>query len=133
MARPKSVEGVRDAIKRTFSEHHDREPTNEEIIAAAGVSSATYYRVLDQHEDVKALLESARTGYRLVTRGDDPIAQRPHAAVSELREVVAALVHTNEELRREIERKDRELRRLNRQLEDGTVTPLRTHRRTGGD
>lgn len=99
MPREETVARVREAIHRGFECADDGPPTNQQLIAEAGVAPATFYRVLSQHHDVALLLEGARRGHQLGTSSD---GQELSQVVAELREVIAALVHDNRALRRQL-------------------------------
>jgi hypothetical protein len=103
VAREATVRQVREAIRRGFADATGDPPTNQELIESAGVAPATFYRVLQQHEDVALLLDGARTGHELGRRSgaaapDGELDQ----VVAELREVIAVLVHDNRQLRRRL-------------------------------
>lgn len=123
MAREKTVAAVRDAIVAAFAEADDEPPTNETIIARSGVSSASYYRVLTQHPEVKELLDVGLHAYDL-GRATDAVAENPHRAVRQLRDVVAALVQMNEQLREQLDKQQRELERLRESAPASNVRPL---------
>ena len=130
MAEAATIEKVRAGIIQAFETATERCPTNEDIIARSEVSSASFYRVLEQHEEVKLLLDTARLGYGIGAGADDPIASKPHKAVQELRSVIAALVEANHQLEEQLDRKDKELERLAAQVPDGRVTSIRQSRAT---
>lgn len=128
MASPKSVQKVRDAIETAFERATDEAPTNQEIFALAGCSSATFYRVLEQHDDVQAMLDAKRYRFGIEKQPEDPISKNPHGAIKELRQVIAALVQVNAQLRERIDKQDREIERLLEQIPGDEVTHLSTKR-----
>ena len=124
MARETTVMAVRDAIVGAFADADEQPPTNEEIIARSGVSSASYYRVLTQHPDVKEVLDLGMRAYDM-GKAADSVADNPHGAVRQLRDVIAALVQSNEQLREQLDRQQRELEVLREAAPASNVRTLR--------
>lgn len=124
MASPKTVQKVRDAIEAAFQRATDELPTNQEIFALAGCSSATFYRVLEQHDDVAAMLDAKRYRFGIEHQDEDPISKNPHNAIKELRQVIAALVQVNAQLRERIAKQERDIERLLEQIPGDEVTHI---------
>lgn len=119
---------MREAIETAFDRATDEVPTNKEIFAIAGCSSATFYRVLEQHEDVAALLDAKRYRFGIEKQPEDPISKNPHGAIKELRQVIAALVQVNAQLREHIDKQERDIERLLEQIPGDEVTHLSAKR-----
>ena len=128
MASPKSVQKVREAIEVAFESATDDPPTNQDIFAIAGCSSATFYRVLEQHEDVAAMLDAKRYRFGIEKQPEDPISKNPHGAIKELRQVIAALVQVNAQLRERIAKQERNIERLLEQIPGDEVTHISAKR-----
>ncbi|TCJ21645.1 hypothetical protein [Nocardioides jejuensis] len=104
MASPETVEKVRAAILATY---RDRDvatrATNAELIAAAGVSHKSFYRVKQDHPEIVTLLadvEAVFLGRPVSPEEDesaDPLKRNPRAAAEELLSVVAALTDVVEQ------------------------------------
>jgi hypothetical protein len=127
MARAANVEGVIAGIVDAYRRAKDTEPAAQDLIAASGVSSATYYRVLEQHPEAQAALAAGRAGFAAASGSadepepEDPIKKDPHGAVRELRKVIANLALA-------VEERDQRIRRLEGQLraahEHTSVPPI---------
>jgi len=122
MPRQHNVQKVMDGILAAYRDAGTREPTSTEIIAASGVSSATYYRVVESSTEANATLTAAKSAWTAnvdTPEPSDPIAAHPHAVVKELKGVIAYLLSV-------IEDKDAQIERLTlHQKQSGNVVPMR--------
>lgn len=125
MARSANVDKVIAGIVAAYQDAESSEPTGQELIAASGVSSATFYRVIEKHADAKATLSAARAGYA-ANKGavdseeiTDPVVLDPHGIVRELKAVIANLIIA-------IEKRDNTIRQLQRELADDDPDAPRT-------
>jgi hypothetical protein len=117
VALEQNVEHVLDAIEATYRQCEGREPRKSEIIAAAGVSAKTYYRIMNDFPEAQRALRIAQGTIRHNDSGpgdadvvDDPIAANPMAAVEELLDTIAELAVIIESQRSQIDQLQERLR-----------------------
>ena len=108
MARTTNVDAVITAIIDAYQKAGDHEPSALDIIATSGVSSATYYRIVQKDPQAQATLAAARAAFAAATNApdpdEDPIGANPHKVVRELKAVIATLLAVVEEQQRRITR-----------------------------
>lgn len=103
MASRDSVEAVKAGIGAVYANRSEpKRATRGEIIAAAQVSQKTFYRVLENHPEVRELLDYVESAFlsrptQIELAESDPVKRNPHGAVDELLAVVASLVSIIEE------------------------------------
>ena len=97
MARQENVDAVIAAIDTVYRSCGETKPQKSDIIAAAGVSQKTFYRVLNDHPEAKRQLDLAeavfdrRPGTPDEPEEIDPIKKNPLAAVDELLTTITQL------------------------------------------
>lgn len=119
MARPENVEAALAGIARAYGESVDRSPSKGAMLAAAGLTHRTFYRVLNEHPEVRAAIDIAETarGNRPVPTGAemDPVDANPRAAVTELLHTITSLtvvIETQRERIQDLEDQLQDFRRV---------------------
>lgn len=107
MARQENVESALKGIATAYSEAGVRSPSKGVMIAAAGLTHRTFYRVLGEHPEVRAAIDIAEVarGNRPVDAAADldPVDVNPRAAVAELLDTITALTVVIEAQKERIE------------------------------
>jgi hypothetical protein len=129
MARPENVAAVISAISTVYRSTGTTRPSKSEIIAISGVAHKTFYRVLQDHPEVKHQLELAeaifdrRPQQSNAEVSHDPLKAKPQAAISELLDTIAKLTEVIESQRKRI-------RALEKQIgtAPSSISETETHR-----
>lgn len=118
MARQENVEAALAGIAKAYRDAGERSPTKGAIIAAGGLTHRTFYRILDEHPEVRKAIEIAETarGNRPAeTSADtDPIDANPRAAVIELLDTITSLTVVIEAQKQRLEELEDQLADLRR-------------------
>ncbi|QSE86133.1 hypothetical protein JWS13_02650 (plasmid) [Rhodococcus pseudokoreensis] len=98
MALEENVERVLNAIELVYRECEGTKPRKARIIAAAGVSAKTFYRIVNDYPEVTRALRIAEAAAKPSNpepntddTPDDPIKIDPLGAVEELLDTIAEL------------------------------------------
>lgn len=107
MARQENVAAVAAAIDTVYRACGNTRPKKSDIIASAGVSHKTFYRVLAEYPDLKRQLDLAEAVFDRRPDADDapspdPMKANPAAAISELLDTIAKLTQVIESQRSHI-------------------------------
>lgn len=108
MARQDNVDAVTAAIDMVYRNCGSTRPAKAEIIAEAGVSHKTFYRVLANYPEVKRQLDLAeiifdrRPDLNINAVSPDPLKANPFVAISELLDTIAKLTEVIESQRKRI-------------------------------
>lgn len=115
MVRQVNLDAVIAAIGTVYRNCGTTRPSKAELIAEAGVSHKTFYRVLTDHPEAKRQLELAEAVFdRRPPRptsevSSDPLKANPHAAISELLDTIAKLTEVIESQRKRIRRLEKQI------------------------
>lgn len=115
LARQENIDAIVSAIGTLYSDCRVTRPSKAEIVAEAGVSHKTFYRVLTDHPEVKCHLELAeavfdrRPAHETSISNPDPLKANPQAAISELLDTLAKLTLVIESQRKWISTLERQI------------------------
>lgn len=145
MARQENVDAVVAAIVTVYRNAGSKRPAKAEIVAESGVAHKTFYRILNEHPEVKHQIELAEAVFDRRPNLDnadaaiDPLKANPVAAISELLDTIAKLTEVIESQRKWIRTLERQLKPVSpsiaaqgaRAAETDTVRPSFRNKKTG--